>query len=444
LSPVIRGVVLILEALEGVLSSEDEALSLALKEVRDPPLRRISYTGAFHPSGIPPQPEIEFIELEELKTRPDLFIGVDLISCLLRAEDPDSLKEGAEDLISRMRRKEEIRSEDSQKSHIALALPEKEHLEAVIGRWTDYVWKPRAYDGSEAPSFEGWVEDLKAIADALKNEGINVIFYGGDSVEEMREIGYNVVKVKLRKQLPKLGYPRDPSVAWSNSPVIMNMTLEHRRGEEDAAADFFSKIGLKPAFRPRFWSDGKRIVRARAEGGNFIVVRGKDRVALFTGIGVRGSNRAAIELIKEYFSLKGVDLDIYGVPLPGYMRDWRTGAVHLDVVMMNAGPCVFLSPGRMGFYSFLKFGENIDFVDAGSVFNELGVEVDEIPAKGSEITLVNALNIGRGKLVVDAYNEEASDYLEREWGLDVIRVKIPQVEAGGGGVRCASREYYTD
>lgn len=435
---------MILEALEGVLSSEDESLSLALKEVREPPLRRISYTGAFHPSGIPPQPEIEFIELKDLKTRPDLFIGVDLISCLLRAEDPDSLKEGAEDLISRMRRKEEIRSEDSHKSHIALALPEKEHLEAVIGRWTDYVWKPRAYDGSEAPSFEGWVEDLKAIADALKNEGINVIFYGGDSVEEMREIGYNVVKVKLRKELPKLGYPRDPSVAWSNSPVIMNMTLEHRRGEEDAAADFFSNIGLKPAFRPRFWSDGRRIVRARAEGGNFIVVRGKDRVALFTGIGVRGSNRAAIELIKEYFSLKGVDLDIYGVPLPGYMRDWRTGAVHLDVVMMNAGPCVFLSPGRMGFYSFLKFGENIDFVDAGSVFNELGVEVDEIPAKGSEITLVNALNIGRGKLVVDAYNEEASDYLEREWGLDVIRVKIPQVEAGGGGVRCASREYYTD
>lgn len=435
---------MILEALEGVLSSEDEALSLALKEVREPPLRRISYTGAFHPSGIPPQPEIEFIELEDLKTRPDLFIGVDLISCLLRAEDPDSLKEGAEDLISRMRRKEEIRSEDSQKSHIALALPEKEHLEAVIGRWTDYVWKPRAYDGSEAPSFEGWVEDLKAIADALKNEGINVIFYGGDSVEEMREIGYNVVKVKLRKELPKLGYPRDPSVAWSNSPVIMNMTLEHRRGEEDAAADFFSNIGLKPAFRPRFWSDGRRIVRARAEGGNFIVVRGKDRVALFTGIGIRGSNRAAIELIKEYFSLKGVDLDIYGVPLPGYIRDWRTGAVHLDVVMMNAGPCVFLSPGRMGFYSFLKFGDNIDFVDAGSVFNELGVEVDEIPAKGSEITLVNALNIGRGKLVVDAYNEEASDYLEREWGLDVIRVKIPQVEAGGGGVRCASREYYTD
>ena len=435
---------MILEALEGVLKSEDEALSRALREVREPPLRRISYTGVFHPSGIPPQPEIEFIELEELKISPDLFIGVDLISCLLSADGPDSLKEGAEELIRRMRRKEEIRAEDSQKSHIALALPEKEHIEAVIGRWTDYVWKPRAYDGTEAPSFEGWVEDLRAVADALRGEGIKVVFYGGDSVERMRELGYDVMRVRLRKQLPKLGYPRDPSVAWSSSPVIMNMTLEHRRGEEDAATAFFSEIGLKPAFRPRWWWDGRRIIRARAEGGNFIVVRGEDRIALFTGIGIRGSNRATIELIKDYFSSKGVNLDIYGVPLPGYIRDWRTGAVHLDVVMMNAGPCVFLSPGRMGFYSFLKFGDGIDFVDAGSVFNELGVEVDEIPAEGSEITLVNALNIGRGKLVVDAYNEEASNYLEREWGLDVIRVRIPQIEAGGGGVRCASREYYPD
>ena len=434
---------MILEALEEVLKSEDEALSRALEEVREPPLRRVSYTEVFHPSGIPPQPEIEFIELKELKTNPYLFIGVDLISCLLSAEGPDSLKEGAEDLISRIKRKEEVRPEDSQKSHIALALPEKGHLEDVIGRWTDYVWKPRAYDGTEAPSFEGWIEDLREIADALKNEGINVIFYGGDSVDKMRELGYDVVKVKLRKKLPKLGYPRDPSVAWSGSPVVMNMTLEHRRGEEDAATQFFSKIGLKPAFRPRWWYDGRRILRARAEGGNFIIVK-KDKIALFTGIGIRGSNRAAIELMKEYFSLKGVNLDIYGVPLPGYIRDWRTGAVHLDVVMMNAGPCVFLSPGRMGFYSFIKFGNEMDLVDAGSVFNELGVEVDEIPTEGSEITLVNALNIGRGKLVVDAYNEEASKYLEREWGLDVIRVSIPQIEAGGGGVRCASREYYLD
>ncbi|MEM3372229.1 MAG: hypothetical protein QXO55_06450 [Candidatus Korarchaeum sp.] len=431
-------------ALEKVIEVDDREILKALGDVESPPLSRVSYTDAIHPSGIPPQPEIEFLRPEDLKTDKELFMGVDLLRSLGYPEDPESIKKGAERLLSIMRKWEGVKAEDSPKSHIALSLPEREHLEGVRGRWTDFVWRPRAYDGSEAPDFEGWVRDLSSIADALRGEGIRVTFYGGDSVKVMEELGYEVVRVNLSGELPKLGYPRDPSVAWSSSPVIMNMTLEHRRGEEDAATQFFGKIGLKPAFRPRYWFDGRLLVRARAEGGNFIVVRGEERTALFTGIGIRGSNRAAIELIREYLSLRGIDVDVYGVPLPGYIRDWRTGAVHLDVVMMNAGPCVILSPGRMGFYCFLKFSSSVELIEAGVAFKELGVEVDEMPVRGSEITLVNALNIGKGKLVVDAYNEEASRYLEEEWGLDVIRVRIPQVEAGGGGVRCASREYFPE
>lgn len=434
----------LLDSLESVLKADDESVTRGLREVREPPLRRVSYSEVLHPSGIPPQPEVEAIDPEDLGVDASLFMGLDLLHCLYGLEDPDSIRAVAEELMGLLKRKEELRPEDHPKSHVALALPERGHLEGVRGRWTDFVWKPRAYDGSEAPDFEGWVRDLSSIADALRGEGIRVTFYGGDSVEVMADLGYEAVKVGLKRELPKLGYPRDPSVAWSHSPILMNMTLDHRRGEEDAATQFFDRIGLKPSLRLRYWFDGKLLIRARAEGGNFIAVKGKEGSALFTGIGVRGSNRAAIELIKEYLSLKGVEVDVYGVPLPGYIRDWRTGAVHLDVVMMNAGPCVILSPGRMGFYSFLKFGPSVELIEAGMVFKELAVELDEIPAQGSEITLVNALNIGRGKLVVDAYNEEASKYLEREWGLDVIRVRIPQIEAGGGGVRCASREYFPE
>ncbi len=433
---------MLLDHLASILEADDEAILRAVEDVIKPPLSRVSYADAFHPSGIPPQPELEFVDPNSLRVSVDLFLGTDLLISLGYSTRVESLREGAEELLSLIRRKEELKPEDSPKSHIALALPEREHLQAVKGRWTEFVWKPKAYDGSEAPDFEGWVRDLSSIADALRGEGIRVTFYGGASARVMEWLGYDAVEVSLRRELPKLGYPRDPSVAWSDSPVIMNMTLDHRRGEEDAAAQFFRKVGLKPAFRPRYWFDGKLLVRARAEGGNFIIVRGKERTALFTGIGIRGSNRAAIELIREYLSLKGAEIDLYGVPLPGYIRDWRRGAVHLDVVMMNAGPCVILSPGRMGFYSFLRFGPSVELLEAGIVFKELGVEVDEMPAEGSEITLVNALNIGRGKLVVDAYNEEAAKYLEREWGLDVIGVSIPQVEAGGGGVRCASREFF--
>lgn len=434
----------LLNSLELVLNADDKRIIEALREVKEPPSMRVSLAEALHPSGIPPQPELEIVDPKDLKSDMGLFIGLDLIQSLSSLEDPDSIKKEAEKRLESLKRKEDLRSEDSPKSHVALALPEKEHLEKVKGKWTDYVWKPRAYDGSEAPDFDGWVRELSSIADALRGEGIRVIFYGGRSLRAIEELGYETVRVNLDRELPKLGYPRDPSVAWSSSPVVMNMTLEHRRGEEDAASRFFKLIGCEPAFRPRWWFDGRHLVRARAEGGNFILVKGKEKYALFTGIGIRGSNRAAIELIKEYLTIKGADIEVYGVPLPGYIRNWRTGAVHLDVVMMNAGPCVIVSPGRMGFYSFLKFSSDIELVEAGLVFRELGVELDEIPAGGSEITLVNALNLGNGKLVVDAYNDEASKYLEREWGLDAIRVSIPQIEAGGGGVRCATREYFPE
>jgi arginine deiminase len=54
----------------------------------------------------------------------------------------------------------------------------------------------------------------------------------------------------------------------------------------------------------------------------------------------------------------------------------------------------------------------------------------------------NALNLGKGKLIVDAYNREVNKYLEREFGVDVIEIEIPQIEAGGGGPRCASKELW--
>ncbi len=432
----------LLDAIESVLRAEDKDLLRGLEEVRRPPIRRVSYSDVLHGDGLPPQPKLEFIEPTDLKVGKELFLGLDLLNSMEELKGLEDARARAESLAELMRVREELYPEDHPKTHVALALPEREHLETIKGKWTHYVWKSIAYDGSEAPSFEGWVHDVSSIADALRSEGIRVKIYGGRSVEILEEMGYDVVSIEFSDVLVKLGYPRDPSVAWSNSPIIMNMTLDQRRGEEVTASQFFRRVGLYPAFRPRWWFDGRHLVRAKAEGGNFILVKAGDRFALFTGVGIRGSNRATLELIREFLSIKGYDIEIYGVPLPGYIRNWRTGAVHLDVVMMHAGPSLILSPGRMGFYSLVKLDDCIDIVEAGIIFKELGIEVDEMPVKGSDITLVNALNIGNGKLIVDSFNAEASKYLEEEWGLDVIGVSIPQIEAGGGGVRCATREYY--
>ncbi|MDK2384471.1 MAG: hypothetical protein QI199_06670, partial [Candidatus Korarchaeota archaeon] len=370
---------------------------------------------------------MEVIRVEDLRDS-DLFVAVDLVVSLTGASSPDEVKSGAESLLRELSRKVRLRAEDSKKSNVALALPERRHLEEVKGKWTKWVWKRTAYDGNPAPDFDGWVRDLTALADAIRGEGARAVFMAGESGKVLEEMGYEVVRVSIEKTLPKLGYPRDPSVAWSEQPILMNMALDIRRGEEEVTRSFFQKEGLTPVFRPRWWRNGKLLVMAKAEGGNFILIEGDGgKQALFTGIGVRGSNVATLKLLQEFLISQGLNIEMYGIPLPGYIRDWRTGAVHLDVVMMHAGPVTFVSPGRMGFYSLVKYGESLEILELGQVFRDLGITVDEILAVGSEITMVNGLNLGDGKLVVDSFNRDANKYLEREWGLDLIEVDIPQV-----------------
>ncbi len=430
----------LLSPLERLISEDDSAILRSLEEALNPPVIRMDYSDIFHGDGLPPQPPVEVVRPSDLSDE-ELFLAVDLVSSITGSRDPDDLKADAERLLRDWRRRPRLRPEDWKKDHVALALPERDHLEEVRGRWTRWVWRKVAYDGWPAPDFDGWVRDLTSLADAIAAEGVDVVFMAGSSGSVLEEMGYRVVRVPIRGVLPKLGYPRDPSVAWSEQPVLMNMALDLRRGEEDVASAFFRSLGIEPVFRPRWWHDGRFLHRAKAEGGNFILVEG-DRMALFTGVGVRGTNAAALKLIQEFLSVQGHEVRVYGVPLPGYIRDWTTGAVHLDVVMMHAGPVTFVSPGRMGFYSLIRYGDDLDVVELGRVFRELGIPVDEIPAEGSEITMVNGLNLGGGKLVVDSYNSEANRYLESEWGLDLIEVSIPQVEAGGGGARCATREFY--
>ncbi len=428
--------------LERLTNEEDASIRVAINESSDPPVIRRSYSQIFYGKDLPPQPPVEVIKAGDLRDA-DLFVAVDLVISLTGASSPDEVKSGAESLLRELARKVRLRAEDSKKSNVALALPERRHLEEVKGKWTKWVWKRTAYDGTPAPDFNGWVRDLISLADAIRGEGVRVVFMAGESGKVLEEMGYEVVSVSIEETLPKLGYPRDPSVAWSEQPILMNMALDIRGGEEEVARSFFQKNGLTPVFRPRWWRNGEILVRAKAEGGNFILVEGEGgKRALFTGIGVRGSNVAAPKLLQEFLISQGLNIEVYGVPLPGYIRDWRTGAVHLDVVMMHAGPVTFVSPGRMGFYSLVKYGESLEIVELGQVFRDLGITVDEIPAEGSEITMVNGLNLGNGKIVVDSFNRDANRYLEREWGLDLIEVSIPQIEAGGGGARCATREFY--
>jgi arginine deiminase len=83
-----------------------------------------------------------------------------------------------------------------------------------------------------------------------------------------------------------------------------------------------------------------------------------------------------------------------------------------------------LDPLRLGFYSGLEYvreKEAFQTIPLGRLFKELGLIIDEPPReKTSLITMSDALNLGRGKLIIDAYNREVNRYVEREFGVDVI------------------------
>ncbi len=80
--------------------------------------------------------------------------------------------------------------------------------------------------------------------------------------------------------------------------------------------------------------------------------------ALFTGIGVRGSNWATFEFLSYILP---ENIKIYGIPLSGYIKNWsETGAVHLDVVFTYLGDLsrsyyALVDPMRIGFYSIVEY-----------------------------------------------------------------------------------------
>jgi len=43
---------------------------------------------------------------------------------------------------------------------------------------------------------------------------------------------------------------------------------------------------------------------------------------------------------------------------------------------------------------------------------------------------------------VDERNKLANNFLEKNLGVELVEVKIPQIEAGGGGPRYATRDIY--
>jgi len=340
-------------------------------------------------------------------------------------------------------------SEDSRKKNILLLIPSEKQFSNVRGNWRDWIWSEKTYTGVETPTFEGWINDILNLSETLKSEGVNTILaVDSDGADQVMEVYKDdIIQVDIPPNLPKIGYVRDQSLTWTREPIIGSMALNIRRGEEDIIIKVYREIGLNPIYKVGWEVLNNRVVMPYLEGGNFIVVDGDGYQVIFTGVGVRGSNHATFKALSRILPS---NIKIYGVPISAYIRRWRDGAVHLDVVMMYLGELngvktLILDPSRMSLYSFLEYIPETNMFklrNGLTVFKELGIEIDEPPRESSsKVTMVNALNLGGGKILVDRYNGDVNRYL-RKYGVDIIEVDIPHIEAGGGGIRCASKELW--
>ena len=454
------------------------ALSKLLDLVLDPPVEVIELSEPILPQpGItpPPQPRVEFIDPAKLESEVgvpkavELFLAVDQVVSLMPYSDYVKLrslgdkyrlelfynwKEVVATSSKRLHKLklEDFKAEDEKKESVMLIAPSERQLGVVRGKWTQWAWRQVAYDGSETPRVEGWIGEVAEIARMLAREGVKPVivldkrgdYRGCKHVVE----GFTRVEVDIPENMAKIGYSRDQSVTWFENPVICNMALNLRQGEELVLNEIYYELKKPPVARARWSLVNGKLLRSSMEGGNFFVIKAEDEVVLITGVGVRGSNAATIEFLA---SLLPEGVRIIAVPIAGYIGDWKTGAVHLDVVFAYLGSVggsryALVDPARMGFYSALEYDRKtrgFRLIEFPLLMKQLGIKISEPPREGaSPITMVNALNLGTGKVISDEYNREVNKYIEKVFGVDVIEVKIPQIEAGGGGVRCATRELW--
>lgn len=297
---------------------DEDRLEKAIILALNPPVELINYYTKYFRSfneTLPPQPSIESIPIESIKKilgedGVEIFLAVDQVVSLmprymLRKLNEVLTKREDLDIVRTLSRKlydeysktvdgmkvKDLIFEDSRKKHILLVLPSWRQLEIVHGRWSEFAWKEKTLKNEETPTVEGWVKDVTLLADVLIDEGVKPIIVA-DTVHEGRlpVSRGETIYVDFGRGLCKIGYPRDSSITWFSRPIISNMALPFRRGEEEVIIEVYWRIGLTPITRLRWVESGGSLKRMKVEGGNFFMIGNDEEAALITGIGVRGTD----------------------------------------------------------------------------------------------------------------------------------------------------------
>ncbi len=115
----------------------------------------------------------------------------------------------------------------------------------------------KTYNREDAPRGERWFRDIFNIAEKLSKEKIySEIFIDSQLEDKIREytIKDNYIKmhsILLPSDMPKIGYTRDQSVTWMRNPIIGNIALDIRKGEENVISEIYEQLNMAPLIRVR-------------------------------------------------------------------------------------------------------------------------------------------------------------------------------------------------
>ncbi|MEM4601965.1 MAG: hypothetical protein QW808_03605, partial [Desulfurococcaceae archaeon] len=357
---------------------DNETLLKSVNLVVNPPtIKEELSTAIIHKYEIP-QPTAEYIRVEDLekllgRKALDIFVCLDqaislrpeLLKKSAEGEQlPEIFREHIEEMVKTAKiieglKSNDLKSEDEEKKEIMFTIPSEKQMAVVKGDWDKWLWGKITYDYDETPNVSALASELANFALVLRKEGIKVDVIADSFIyNDIREkVGSETIELDIPPNLPNVLYVRDPSVVWFKHPVIGSMVLEPRRGEEAVAALSFRKLGLTPLLRIQWVHEKRMLFKAYMEGGNFFVIKTDGGVAVFTGIGVRGSNWATFKALS---SILPEDVRIIGIPLSGYIRDWATGATHLDGRFSYLGETkgvrvALVDPSKIALYSALEY-----------------------------------------------------------------------------------------
>ncbi len=243
------------------------------------------------------------------------------------------------------------------------------------------------WDGVEPPDVERVRSQHAGLVDALRSEGVEVVF-----AEQLSAPLFNGV------------FTRDPLVTVRGGAIIGRLAPRQRRGEEASILRVLASVGM-PVLRTI--AGGGTL-----EGGSFVKIR-PDVAAL--GLSTR-CNEEGAEQLEEVLRRLGIEL--IRVPLPGF-------SIHLDGHLAIVGPDKALVDGRSLPYWFI------------ARLQAMGFQL--LWRHPEEHWSVNCIVIRPGRVIMS----DSSPYTRRlleDHGIEVVVVPYDEVQKFSGGVHCSTME----